>query len=41
MVPQGTQQFGRRILAYPHGLTIAGVIWLAVGAVLCFFGYFR
>jgi uncharacterized membrane protein len=41
VVPQGTQKFGRRILAHPHGLTIAAVIWLALGAVLCFFGYFR
>ncbi len=22
------------------GLTVAGAIWLAVGAILCFFGYF-
>jgi len=41
VMPQGTQKFGRRILKHPHGMTIAAVIWLAVGAVLCFFGYFR
>src|SRR5262245_53808209 len=41
VVPQGTQKFGRRMLAHPHGLTIAAVIWLALGAVLSFFGYFR
>src|SRR5712691_7142264 len=39
IVPQGTQKIGRRILASPAGLTVACVIWLAIGAVLCFFGY--
>ena len=29
------------MLKHKHGLTIAGVVWLAVGAVLCFFGYVR
>ena len=31
----------RRVLAHPQGRTIAAVIWLAIGAVLCFFGYVR
>ena len=39
IVPQGTQKIGRRIVASPAGLTVACVIWLAIGAVLCFFGY--
>ena len=41
VMPQGTESVGRRILRHPQGLTIAAVIWLAIGAVLCFFGYFR
>jgi hypothetical protein len=39
--PQGAEKFGRRMVSHPHGLTIAAVIWLALGAVLCFFGYFH
>jgi uncharacterized membrane protein len=41
IVPQGTQQIGRRLIAQPIFLTVAAVIWLGIGAVLCFFGYFR
>ena len=41
VMPQGTQKFGRRFLKHPQGMIIAAAIWLAVGAVLCFFGYFR
>jgi hypothetical protein len=41
VMPQGTESVGRRILRHPQGLTIAAVIWLALGAVLCFFGYFH
>jgi uncharacterized membrane protein len=39
VMPQGTQKMGRKLLAHSSGLTIAGVIWLALGAVLSFFGY--
>ena len=39
VMPQGTERVGRRMLKYPHGLTIGGVIWVAVGAILCVFGY--
>ena len=39
IAPQGTERIGRRILKEQHGLTIGGVIWLAVGAILCVFGY--
>jgi uncharacterized membrane protein len=41
VAPQGTEKVGRAMLKYKHGLTIAGVVWLAVGAALCFFGYVR
>src|SRR5262245_23086804 len=41
VMPQGTQKVGRRFLKHPKATTIAAVVWLAVGAVLCFFGYFR
>ncbi|MCC6780010.1 MAG: hypothetical protein IT537_25820 [Hyphomicrobiales bacterium] len=41
MVPQGTESIGRRVLEHPRGLTIAGVVWLVLGALLSFFGYFR
>ena len=37
--PQGTERVGRQMLKHKHGLTIGGAVWLAVGAVLCFFGY--
>ena len=41
VMPQGTQRIGRKFLKHPQGMIIAAAIWLAVGAVLCFFGYFR
>ena len=41
VMPQGTEKFGRRILSRPLNLQIAGAIWLALGAVLSFFGYVR
>ena len=41
VIPQGTQKIGRRFLKHPQGPIIAAVVWLAIGAVLCFFGYFR
>jgi len=37
--PQGTERIGRRILKEKHGLTIGGIIWVALGAILCVFGY--
>ena len=39
VMPQGTERIGRRILKEKHGLTIGGIIWVAVGAILCVFGY--
>ena len=41
IAPQGTERVGRQVLKHKHGLTIAGAVWLAVGAVLCLFGYLR
>ena len=39
--PQWTEAAIRRFLDHPTSLTVAGIIWLLIGAVLCFFGYFR
>jgi uncharacterized membrane protein len=39
VMPQGTERIGRRLLKEKHGLTIAGIIWVALGAILCVFGY--
>jgi uncharacterized membrane protein len=41
VMPQGTQTVGRSVLKHPQGLTIGAVVWLAIGALLCFFGYFH
>ena len=41
IAPQGTERIGRQVLKHKHGLTIAGAVWLVVGAVLCLFGYLR
>jgi len=39
--PQQTQAMARWVLARPAGLTVGAVIWLALGLLFCFFGYFR
>jgi uncharacterized membrane protein len=39
VMPQGTERVGRRLLKEKHGLTIGGIVWVALGAVLCVFGY--
>jgi hypothetical protein len=39
VMPQGTERIGRRILKEKHGLTIGGIVWVALGAILCVFGY--
>jgi uncharacterized membrane protein len=39
--PQGTERVGRQMLKSKFGLTIAGAVWLAVGAILLLFGYLR
>jgi hypothetical protein len=41
VMPQRIEAFGRRMLKHPQGLTIAAVVYLALGALLSFFGYFR
>ncbi len=39
LFPDRVEAMGRRFLAYPMGLCIAGGIWLALGIVFCIFGY--
>ena len=39
--PQASEKMGGWMLKHPQGLTIGAVFWLAIGAVLCFFGYFH
>ena len=39
LAPAQVTNVGRRLLAKPQVLTTAAVIWIALGAVLCFFGY--
>jgi hypothetical protein len=39
ILPQGLQELRRDIVESGIALTIACVIWLAIGVVLCFFGY--
>jgi hypothetical protein len=39
--PQWTEAAISWFLANPTSLVVAGIIWLVIGAVLCFYGYFR
>jgi hypothetical protein len=39
--PQGTEKMGRAVLTSPNGLPIAGGVWVVLGLILSFFGYFR
>jgi hypothetical protein len=39
--PGKIEGIGRKALQHKYGLTIGGAIWLAVGAILMFFGYFH
>ena len=39
--PQGTEAAISWFLQRPTSLIVAGIIWLIIGAVLCFFGYRR
>ena len=41
LAPQQTLNVGRTFLAKRNVITISAAIWLVIGAVLCFFGYFR
>ena len=39
--PQATEAAIRWFLENPTSLVVAGIVWLVIGAVLCFYGYFR
>jgi hypothetical protein len=41
VIPQRAKAMGRWVLERPAGLTVAAVVWLAIGALLSFFGYFH
>jgi uncharacterized membrane protein len=41
VIPERVETIGRWFLDRPASRTVAAVIWLAVGVVLCYFGYFR
>ena len=41
LAPQDAIKFGRRVYDQPNGPVIAAGIWIAIGAVLCFFGYLK
>ena len=41
IAPQWVATRGRKIFANPMTPKIGAAIWLAVGAILCFYGYFR
>jgi len=39
--PQATEAALRWFLTNPTSLVVAGIIWLVIGALLCFYGYRR
>jgi len=41
VAPQGAIRYGRRAYERPGGATFGAAIWLALGAVLTFFGYVK
>ena len=41
LAPQEAIKFGRRFYDQPNAAVFAAAIWIAIGAVLCFFGYFK
>jgi hypothetical protein len=41
LMPHQARSIGEAMLDKPEVLTIGGVIWLAIGLLLCFFGYVR
>jgi len=41
LAPQDAIKFGRRVYEQPNGIYTGAAIWLVVGAVLTFFGYFK
>jgi len=40
-LPDVTRKLGDSMLRNDRTLQIGGGVWLAIGAILCFFGYFR
>lgn len=40
-LPQQTRAFGEAMLDKPMAMSVGGAVWLLLGALLCFFGYFR
>ena len=41
LAPRQAVAVGRTMLGNPSAMTISAAVWLAIGALLCFFGYFR
>jgi len=41
LAPQDAIKFGRRFYEQPNAAVSAAAIWIAIGAVLTFFGYIR
>jgi hypothetical protein len=41
LAPQDAIRFGRRMYDQPNGVFVGAAIWVALGAVLCFFGYLQ
>jgi hypothetical protein len=41
VIPQQAESVGRWFLGHPQIMPVAAVVWLAIGALLCFFGYFH
>jgi hypothetical protein len=39
LAPEGAIRYGRRAYERPNGPLFSAAIWIALGAVLCFFGY--
>jgi len=39
IVPQDAIKFGRRLYDQPNGVLFGAAIWIAIGAILSFFGY--
>ena len=41
IAPQDAIKFGRRVYDQPNGVLFGAAVWLAIGAILIFFGYVR
>jgi hypothetical protein len=41
LAPRQAVAVGRTMLGNASAMTISAAVWLAIGALLCFFGYFR